>query len=820
MATHLPSESPFPQLPSYREIYETLANSTKEDAQNKVDACIRSFLTLLENETTAIPADQSSWIQKIKDTLEKSALVSTSQHEKIKRAYQQSLFPKESRHTTGTELHQTPPLPAEIEPGEQPTKSPLLERDITAFLIQVMVKFSPPSSSIPETVDSISNLPCHIEPLPYLKELLSEMEKYRSNGTSSADQKQKEIIMQLKIVVELLSQGVANPACTIAGDPRNIARHLRKLTGLVRSFDNKSHQTNFKDLQKPVGSLIHKILETKKPLVYTTEFAHKFKTLNQLPAPSVVASQIKQYSKLGQAVLGNFTKAIRGKTRYDANQFSFYENDLRWRTYFAAEHLGQGPLAGMYSYPAIELTLELIKHIDTPSPALERIQAGLEFALELWRKTASWLPNSITLHNIAEHLIEAVASLKVNESLPFSANSWDHGMLMVVTCTGWDSNGKKVYKIVHHNEGDGVDKYHYSKVDRDGRRMYQTALEIEDITAENLISYMSPFFLIIKNMLSIPPSKSTTGVYEEIIPLLKGRIAPPSDDARLWSPGQLGGSCSTSCIVSYIRSQLPTEDFEQLMDVARHEILFKSYREIKNGWGNTTIQKLVTLEIVEELQHRHQLEGRELPKQLQEMKRQLMAMQTPQTPFDSFLKGNFYRGFAQAALQTLHLNEISISPFLDIEEQLASKSCIDNLNIAFTILQENDFKSFSKALEYLKQAEKQTILPEESDKLTAFYRLVKKQYLSKICTKEQIYVFTVLSTLLHDQYQKVKPEFHGDFALFESEIHDKYNRLHLGNYFRDAPFNQRITEQQRRNNPQQEPTIPAGLERIQEKMKG
>lgn len=781
-----------PELPSFNEIYKILIKSDDQpkEKQEKVGQYVKYFMERIQKDT--LSSDHYPLVQKIIETIEKNGLVAEGQCAKIKAIFQAAIPPVA--------------VPPVAPPTEIASREEAHERQREGVM-NAMVKFySAPTLS--STITSpVLQLPCVITPISFLKDLFDD---FKQCSTSEEDpaltEKLEESINLLRIGLDLLWQGIENKTCLLEGNPQEMANLLREISGFLRKIDKTYRRTYFKEFQKSISSLCHEILAKRVGASYTYEYAKKFKELNIEKASGKIESTIRTVAA-GMVNLRRFS------------------GEFRWGTFLIAEHMGKGPLAGSYTSNCLRKAIESLNLINLPNFA--QLKKSLEFALLVSESNWGW----------AEMLKASVAKLEVNESLAFSSESSDHGMLMMVTCTGIDQAGNKLYKVIQHNEGFGIERFHYQKVDSNGRHLYQTALEIVDVSAKNITSSESTFFLklITNSFLLLRPLQmlgikfgTVEAVYEEIIPLLKGRIAPPSDDPRLWSEGQLGGSCSASCIISFIRSQVSISDFEKFMNIARHETAFKSFREIKGGEGDTATQKVVTLEMIKDLEHRYKLAGKGLPKELQEMYRQLMEMQ----PGMSIRDLRYSLGKASLSSKDSHqvvldkplqLNGIPISISLGAKEGMISKSCVDNLNIAFTYMKENNPESLLKMYEYLKAAQQQAIHPKEIGNFIKLYQLIRNFYDDRVLGKEQLYKLTVLFSVMFDQWMKSKAlksldEYEKQDEVLQNflyNLHSVYNALHLSSYFKHDSFDRVIRHFQRGWFQPKGPQTPKWIKKMQ-----
>ncbi|MCB1119656.1 MAG: hypothetical protein KDK65_06825, partial [Chlamydiia bacterium] len=108
----------------------------------------------------------------------------------------------------------------------------------------------------------------------------------------------------------------------------------------------------------------------------------------------------------------------------------------------------------------------------------------------------------------------------------------------------------------------------------------------------------------------------TEGFYKDILSKL-GQTAPPrEDDPRLWSRGQLGGSCAVRSTKAFLRANMTDPEYRRLKTELRMNHLLKVYREIKGGHADSLSYHVVALELVEQLKHTLVKHGETVPQEL------------------------------------------------------------------------------------------------------------------------------------------------------------------------------------------------------------
>ncbi len=338
-------------------------------------------------------------------------------------------------------------------------------------------------------------------------------------------------------------------------------------------------------------------------------------------APIVPPHLEQQFSELNAVE----HPAWLGKVRAWIGQMEFqFLHRFHWETHFSVEYLGTGVGAANYFQDALLAILNLLSEMSDDQS--KHLLDALQYALQIEQENCSILADlrGFTEHHLAQTIQRNVSALSVGQYVAIPCTFGNHATLMAITCTHHDDGGKKTYQVTIHNTGEGFEQYHYCKRCSDGKIRFQTALEIGHISEDTLCS--GPFF---EKILRLGRTASLYGLrelYEEILPLLKGTVLPPSKNYQLWSHGQLGGTCTMLCLLSFVRSQSSNTWFKKFRDLGRVHALVHGYRDIKSGVGNFSAQKLITLEMVRSLQRSFWKRGAELPAPLLETKRQLVEL--------------------------------------------------------------------------------------------------------------------------------------------------------------------------------------------------
>lgn len=504
-----------------------------------------------------------------------------------------------------------------------------------------------------------------------------------------------------------------------------------------------------------------------QPENYALKNAHKLGKLNEKEINTGTLGKIRQF--LGKVLLK-----------------SHFSESFKTQTHLHAEHMSKGDLSGNHTAVAIGKTISILEKMNDPPKDLIK---ALTYArrISIAESTTTPLLASTVVGLGASNVIRAniikrdIKKLKVGKSLAIPCDCQKHAMLLFITR---QPNGK--FKIVQHNQGLGIE-FHYMKVDETGKSLYQTALEIEDVSEEEICG-LGSFFIdrVITN--SIPLIGSVDKLYSDLLPLLKGTIAPPSEDPRVWNPGQLGGSCTASAPLSLIRSQLGEDAYQEFLDIGRTEMVLKSFKQIKKGWGNNRTQRIVTLEVVKKLERSLEKRAIDIPEELTELKRQLEGMNT-----------------ARKDLNT-------------VKKPKSPESMTQNLEHAFALLKAGNFnhESIEAAELYIQNASLVSKTPLSDKELTELIKF--SQHLTKYCkdrslTKIQIHMMKEISSVLKnrvdsslDQLNNVQKNKATKINKFYSLMQFYYDSIELTEDF-EKEFHSSIP-----------PYIPEGLAKLKKKM--
>lgn len=392
---------------------------------------------------------------------------------------------------------------------------------------------------------------------------------------------------------------------------------------------------------------------------------------------------------------------------------------LRYITHLAAEHLSQGALSSGYFSIAIDKVNNILKKMPQ-SVAINQIISQLEFA----HRFMKIIETNNSFFDPERELKELIANLNIGESILIPSGNQRHSTIMSIICT--EIIGKrKIFALNHYNEGNGS-SYHYQKKCEDGKLSFQAVLEVKDIDGEKLYGRDSFFIRDI-----IEDHFSYNGInffYELILPELNGKFAPPSSDSRFWSFGQLGGSCSTACVIAFLRSKLSETSFKEFQILAKTEYLFKLYRQIKRGSSNTSMRKLVALEIIDQL-----AKDRSVSNELLPVLDKIKAKIDPKS------------------LEKLTSKKKS-QRVIPLSDEFDSEHINSNLKVIYKILKKSNFNSqgIEKMKPFLKRA---LMIKFENITLEDFKDFINIACkISTLCKKlplnyEQIYLATVISCI-------------------------------------------------------------------------
>lgn len=424
-----------------------------------------------------------------------------------------------------------------------------------------------------------------------------------------------------------------------------------------------------------------------------------------------VHSITNKYDKKFESVDNKKTGFIKKISRFINTKIK--DSSFVWMTHVAAEHMSQGTLAGNNSRVACSQTIGLLEKMQPSSNNFQKVVEALKYAEKILNKVGGLIPPYET---VAKRVKKDIGSLKEGEFKAISSKGGGHATMMLIKCT---KDNPKTFELVQHNTGYGVNHYHYCR-DLPGKKEYQTTLEITDISYENLCGKNSTFFRDLLKNGDPFIGGDTDFLYNHIIPQLKGKIAPASDNNQLWSDGQIGGSCTARCNLSLIRSVVEPGEYKQFMDTARFEMLLRVYTQLKKGEYIPHVQKVVALEAIAKLEHSYEKRKLAFSENIKEMK--------------SILEEQVKS----------HKSSKSSKPL--------SKS-VDSKEAAFEVLRKNNFnpEAISLVEKYLLGvAEITHPSQDEVQKMVELLMLMKSYCYDRLFTEKQIYIVSALSATMID----------------------------------------------------------------------
>jgi hypothetical protein len=305
-----------------------------------------------------------------------------------------------------------------------------------------------------------------------------------------------------------------------------------------------------------------------------------------------------------------------------------YSNkERKYNVHMWTEHMSRDTYAGNSPLDSIEKTISLCQRIPGfPGAVIQTLNQatvlGSAFRTFIFPKD---VPGAV------KNTREAAEKLQVGQSIAIPVMTSTHAMLMEIERTN-DHKGKKQFKIVLHNTGKGIEKFHHHRINDQGKIQFQTAHVIQGVSPESLFGEKSTFLTDLFS-LSIE-DRRIDDLYTTVLPKLDGHVADPSSDRRLWSHGQIGGSCSSSCVRSFLRSKLTPGQYKAFMEFGRTEVLLKTYTIIKAGKALSEDID-IGLEMLRKLESSLKAQGRTLSKELQETKKRLEALSSSEVRGDS-----------------------------------------------------------------------------------------------------------------------------------------------------------------------------------------
>lgn len=340
----------------------------------------------------------------------------------------------------------------------------------------------------------------------------------------------------------------------------------------------------------------------------------------------------------------------------------------------------------------------------------------------------------------------------------------------------------------------------------DGQERYQTALEITDIPEEKLCGASSHFFQDLFDLgnanvltrvrrflkISSHADAEIKKLYEQILPQLCGILSPPSKDRRLWSVGQLGGSCTTSCGLSLIRSQLPTAQYRAFKDQIRLDILFKSIEDITRG-GSSESRKSLTRELLLRLEQIIKKSGPLATDGFHLVKREVEAMlaNAPSSvqPLPALTAVRDHRSVSSSQTRASHHVERST-----LSDRTSPRS---HLQEALKVVQRgnSDQASLEKSLELIQAAQTQAsenpqIQAEDaqifSELIHTMMFLYEKKAKAAELSLQETYMLTALVTSMYSMYSDYKSHLSNaaqkEMSDLDRSLHETFKKMKLVSY--------------------------------------
>lgn len=202
--------------------------------------------------------------------------------------------------------------------------------------------------------------------------------------------------------------------------------------------------------------------------------------------------------------------------------------------------------------------------------------------------------------NIKNELSNDLDNLKKGKCMIFNMSSKRHSM------AGMLKRGNHHYTFYKVNTGKGVSR-HRSKLDERGVCLYQVVQQIKKISKENAKCFLQTF-----------PLKQLTvqSIYEDIIPILKGKEKADLEDSRYWNTKQIGRSCAGQSELSLLRIVMTQKNYEKFLIKLQEEAVAKLYKTIIKGSENCLCVKVAVVDIIKRLEHLYIKKGKLLPKEI------------------------------------------------------------------------------------------------------------------------------------------------------------------------------------------------------------
>ena len=243
---------------------------------------------------------------------------------------------------------------------------------------------------------------------------------------------------------------------------------------------------------------------------------------------------------------------------------------LRPVVFVAADHLAEPQIQGGLPTLTIPPVLEALNAMQTEDSVLAKkcLQSILNYENYF---NVLGVSNGI----LVADLIKTIRRLRPGQqiALPFSWMNIKSGGHIIIGSIERKKNRNFIVRV--HNGGDGLlGSHHWKKDAETGCRLYQTTLEIDDVSKARI----APFIKQITSLHAFRLSHDSAAVYQSLL-LLDGRILPPNSDQRFWSREQRGQSCSGYSVKCFLRTLLMPQSFQEF---ERH-FLSQSAARLKTG---------------------------------------------------------------------------------------------------------------------------------------------------------------------------------------------------------------------------------------------
>jgi hypothetical protein len=380
------------------------------------------------------------------------------------------------------------------------------------------------------------------------------------------------------------------------------------------------------------------------------------------------------------------------------------DTERKWETHVAAEHMAEGIYSCNNFARALGHSVKQLEKMGLINQA-----KSLQYATDVL-----FMEEKKPIQEVSICVQKDVQKLSEGESLVIPVLLHPpHATLLEIRCTSALPGVGKKFSVTFHNSGDGLE-YHHSRT-IDGTIKYQTGYEILNVSEESLCGEQSTFF---QQLFTIDSSEK---FYTKILPILDGYLSPPNIENRnLWSFGQIGASCTASCVISWLRSHLSPEESKAFKDEARMGLFLKIVREIQKGVASTEAVN-IALEIAKKLQRRiYSPKHKQLLDSGQTLEEKILAIR-PQLASK--------KGRALSNLDDL------LQVFEDLETRSTLPELINKFSKVSSRLQGGKKHLSQKEVEYLEHI---------------VYKVKTSSALSFPLMKEQIYLHYKISELLNE----------------------------------------------------------------------